>query len=123
MARTVLIVEDEPSLATLLRDVLSDAGYDVVLSAAGTAVERAERFRPDAIIVDYGMPVLTGAEVIEQLRERQGERMPPVILVTGRSEAVAIAADVGADAYLRKPFDVVDLVEMVGRLTSGGAAM
>jgi DNA-binding response OmpR family regulator len=110
---TVLIVEDEAYLAGLLSDVLQAAGYDVVLTTASRAAERAVDTLPSAIVMDYLMPGLNGQQVVERIRGVMPDNSPPVILVTGLSNARELSRTVGADAYLRKPFDVDALVNLV----------
>lgn len=117
MASTLLIVEDEPELAGLLRDVLVDGGFEVVLSTGISAVARAAEVRPDGIILDYVMPGMSGADVIAEMRGQLNAQVPPIILVTGREDAETLAALLGADAFLRKPFDVEDLLALARRFT------
>lgn len=119
MPRTVLIVEDEAYLAGLLSDVLQAAGYEVVLTTGSRAADRASETLPSAIVMDYLMPGLNGGQVVEQIRGAMPRGTPPVILVTGLSNARELAHQVGADAYLRKPFDVDSLVKLVDRLSDG----
>jgi len=119
MPGTVLIVEDEPALAGLLSDVLQASGYEVILTTAGRAATRAAESEPVAIVIDYVMPGLNGAQVVRQIRAEISSR-PPVILVTGLSNARELAVEAGADAYLRKPFDVEAFVGLVDRLASRG---
>lgn len=116
MARTVLIVEDEAALAGLLSDVLQSAGYDVVVTTAGQAERRSLEIKPAAIVMDYLMPGLNGAEVVKAIRGAMPQAAPPVILVTGLANARELAAEAGASAYLRKPFDVDALVQLVDSL-------
>jgi DNA-binding response OmpR family regulator len=116
MPGTVLVVEDETYLAGLLSDVLQASGYNVVLTTAGRAADRVEEVWPEAIVMDYLMPGLNGAEVVAQVRARLGDRVPPVVLVTGLTNARELAEKIGADAYLRKPFDVDALVQVIDRL-------
>ena len=122
MPGTILIVEDEAHLASLLSDVLQAAGYDVVLATPGRAAERVVETTPSAIVMDYLMPGLNGAQVVEQIREIMPDRPPPVILVTGLSNARELAGKVGADAYLRKPFDVDKLVSLVNQFVAESKA-
>jgi DNA-binding response OmpR family regulator len=109
-------VEDEAHLAGLLSDVLREAGYDVVLTTASRAADRVLESPPSAIVMDYLMPGLNGAQVVDRIRQVVPASPPPVILVTGLSNARDLAAKVGADAYLRKPFDVDKLVNLVNSL-------
>ena len=119
MTKTVLIVEDEPDLAGLLRDVLTEGGLDVVLSTGTAARSTAASVSPHAIVIDYVMPGRNGGQVVDELRQTF-DRMPPIILVTGREEVADLASAVGADAYLRKPFDVDELTRLVRSLTADG---
>ena len=119
---TVLIVEDEADLAALLRDVLEEAGYEVVLATGTAAVETATSLRPTLILTDYTMPGVSGGTVIEEIRRTLGESAPPIALVTGRSEAKDLATRVGADGFLYKPFDVDDLLALVHRLIGDASA-
>jgi CheY-like chemotaxis protein len=117
MQGKVLIVEDEAYLAGLLSDVLQSAGYEVELATPSRAAERVVETHPAAIVMDYLMPGLNGAQVVERIRSAVPDRAPPVILVTGLSNARELAGTVGADAYLRKPFDVEALVKLVNRFS------
>jgi CheY-like chemotaxis protein len=112
----VLIVEDEAALAALLSDVLRQAGYEVALTTASRAAAMAVEVRPDAVVMDYLMPGLNGAQVASQIREALPNGTPPVILVTGLSNAKELAEESGVAAYLRKPFDVDAFVRLVDRL-------
>lgn len=118
MAQTVLIVEDEAALAGLLSDVLKSAGYQVVVTTAGQAERRSVQVDPAAIVIDYLMPGMNGAEVVRKIRDAMPGSAPPVILVTGLANARDLAAEAGADAYLRKPFDVDALVQLVKSLAT-----
>jgi DNA-binding response OmpR family regulator len=116
VTKTILIVEDEPDLAGLLRDVLIDGGFHVVLSTGTAARSTAADLAPDAIVIDYVMPGRNGGQVIDEIRGTV-EKMPPIILVTGREEAADLARELRADAFLRKPFDVADLAQLARSLT------
>ncbi len=115
MAATVLIVEDEAGLGALLTDVLQTAGFNVVLTTSGRAEERVRDFEPAAIVTDFMMPGMNGAEVVDNIRRVLKDTAPPVVLVTGMDNAEELAATVGATAYLRKPFDMDDFVHIVQR--------
>ena len=118
----MLIVEDEAYLAGLLSDVLREAGYEVVLTTGSRAVDRVLQQPPAVIVMDYLLPGLNGGEVVQMVRSAVSGKSPPVILVTGLSNARELARDVGADAYLRKPFDVDKLVNLVDDLVKANGA-
>lgn len=100
----ILVVDDELQLRRLLRFTLEDAGYDVREADAGhrALVEVAHR-RPDAVILDLGLPDMSGVEVLKRLREWTA--LPVLILSVLDDEGSKIAGlDAGADDYLAKPF-------------------
>ena len=100
----VLVVDDEPQILRALRINLSVRGYEVITASTGAAALRAAaQERPDVVILDLGLPDMSGIEVIGGLR---GWLMSPVIVLSARtdtSEKVK-ALDVGADDYVTKPF-------------------
>lgn len=116
---TVLIIEDEPDLAGLLRDILESAGYVPVVTTGGQAAARVRDTRPAAIVMDYRMPGLNGAEVLQLLREDDENLAAAVILVTGLPNIADLAVELRADAYLRKPFDLDAFLAVVDRLVRG----
>jgi CheY-like chemotaxis protein len=122
MPVTVLIVEDEADLGALLTDVLRTAGFNVVLTTSGRAQERVQSSAPAAIVTDFMMPGMNGAEVIERIRIALPDATPPVVLVTGMDNAQELAARVGAAAFLRKPFDMDEFVDTVQRVVDEGAS-
>ena len=113
-ARTVVVAEDEVLIRMDLAEMLTDEGYDVVGQAGdgATAVELAERLRPDLVILDVKMPVLDGIAAAEQIA---AQRIAPVVILTAFSqrELVERARDAGAMAYLVKPFTQADLLPAI----------
>ncbi|MDH6121241.1 response regulator [Kitasatospora sp. GAS204B] len=100
----ILIVDDEPQLLRALRINLRARQYQVTTAAtASAALEAAEQSRPDAVLLDLGLPDLDGVEVIHRLR---GRGPVPIIVLSGRSGAddKIQALDAGADDYVTKPF-------------------
>ena len=118
-APRVLVVEDDPSVADLLEVVLRRDGYDVVVADTGTA---AVRHGVDghfaAVLLDLMIPAPDGIEVLRRLRAA-GQVMP-VVLLTARSTVAAREAAIraGADAYLTKPVNPVQLSERISALTA-----
>ncbi|MCB0912384.1 MAG: response regulator transcription factor [Propionibacteriaceae bacterium] len=103
MAR-VLVVEDDPAIARLLRRSLTDRGDVVdVASDGATGLTIAMRDKPDVVLLDLGLPDLDGREVLQMLR---AVSQVPVIVVTAQDDdrTVVQALDAGADDYLVKPF-------------------
>jgi len=108
---TILIVEDEAPIRELLAYVLRDLGYNVEQAINGReAIERAEEHRPDLVISDVMMPVMGGPELCRWVK-RELAPAPPIILTS--SIGVHVARGTGADAFVRKPFDLEELEEAV----------
>jgi two-component system KDP operon response regulator KdpE len=107
--QTILVVDDELQIRRLLRITLTAAGYSVLEAESGRmGLDEAARRQPDAIILDLGLPDISGLDVLRQLRE--WSRVPVLVLtvIAGEPEKVA-ALDAGADDYLTKPFGTAEL--------------
>ncbi len=110
MSGTVLVIDDERQIRRLLRLTLEAATYHVIEAETGKdgLLEAAQR-RPDAVILDLGLPDLDGREVLTRLRE--WSRVPVLILsVRDDAEGKVAALDAGADDYVTKPFDTAELL-------------
>ncbi|MCA3382710.1 MAG: phosphate regulon transcriptional regulator PhoB [Roseomonas sp.] len=128
---TVLIVEDEAPLLTLLRYNLEKQGFRVDEAADGQeALLRVAEARPDVMLLDWMLPSLSGIEVCRQLRRRTETRDLPIIMVTARTEDqdAVRALDIGADDYIAKPFAIEHVIARIrallrrsGRVASKGS--
>ncbi|MDR1187473.1 MAG: response regulator [Bifidobacteriaceae bacterium] len=113
-ARRVVVAEDEALIRLDAVEILREAGFDVVGEAANgeEAVKLAEDLRPDAVIMDIKMPVMDGLTAAEKIGK---ERLAPVVMLTAFSqqELVERAKDVGAMAFVVKPFTAADLLPAI----------
>lgn len=112
----VLIVEDEPSIGFILREVLEGEGHKVTVLTSGTAALDwlAVEPPPDAVLLDLLMPGLGGREVLEAIRRERRLREVPVILVTGAvPKGDGFPAEGSYQGLLTKPFDLADVVSVV----------
>ena len=109
----ILVIDDEVQIRRLLRITLESAGYTVREAETGLlGLEEIARAAPDAVILDLGLPDLSGLEVLRRLRE--WSRVPVLILTVVANEADKVAAlDAGADDYLTKPFGGAELLARV----------
>jgi two-component system phosphate regulon response regulator PhoB len=109
----VLVVEDEAALATMLRYNLEKQGFRVEEAVDGEeALTRIEEVKPDLVLLDWMLPVMSGIEVCRQIRRRSATRDLPVIMVTARTEDqdVVRGLNTGADDYVTKPFSMDGLL-------------
>jgi len=112
----ILIIEDDPDVAELIRYNLSKEGYEVSISAKGIqGFEQAKACRPDLVLLDIMVPELNGWEVCRRLKQDAELRGIPVIIVTGRAEEgdKVLGFEMGADDYVTKPFSPRELVARV----------
>ena len=117
---TVLIVEDEFAIADLLEMALTDEGYRVLHAANGRqGLERlAEEPRPDLVITDYMMPILDGAGLLQAMRDHETQRDVPCIVMSSMPEANVRERIADYAAFMRKPFQLDAVVQLVARVLS-----
>jgi DNA-binding response OmpR family regulator len=111
--KTVLVVDDEPEIARLVRDYLQHGGFAVLSAADGeTALELARTRQPDLVVLDLGLPGIDGLEVTRSLRHQGGV---PIIMLTARDDESdrLVGLELGADDYVAKPFSPKELVARV----------
>lgn len=113
----ILVVEDDATIARVIELELTHAGYEVSKAADGdTALDVVGDFGPDLILLDLMLPGTDGLEVARRMRE--DGMSTPILMLTARSETqdVVTGFDAGADDYLRKPFEVPELLSRVRAL-------
>jgi CheY-like chemotaxis protein len=114
MTARVLVVDDDPDMRLAMNELLVDRGLLVDLAGDGReALDRAAEQRPALVILDITLPIVNGFGVADALRERYGT--VPILAITADGGAVRKARRVGAYAFLRKPFELDDLLRMVER--------
>ena len=111
--KTILVVDDEPGIASLVRDYLEHAGFAVLVAGDGrNALALARSRRPDLVVLDLGLPGLDGLDVARALRR---DSDVPILMLTARTdEADRVAGlELGADDYVSKPFSPREIVARV----------
>ncbi|MDR2359804.1 MAG: response regulator transcription factor [Oscillospiraceae bacterium] len=114
MARTILIVDDEPSIVDILKFNLTREHYAVLTAFDGKAgLELALLKSPDLILLDVMLPVMNGFEVCKKIRET--DKLTPILMLTAREEErdKVLGLDYGADDYILKPFGVRELLARI----------
>lgn len=110
MGGKVLVADDEFTIRDMLAIFLNDEGYGVILASNGEeALALANKENPQAILLDIGMPVIDGLEVCKRLKAEEQTRFIPVIVMTGHAYSRVQAIEAGADDFLNKPFDLIEL--------------
>ncbi|MER7002575.1 response regulator [Dactylosporangium sp. NPDC000555] len=112
----ILVADDDMDIRDLVAFKLEQAGYDVVAVDNGlAALTSATENPPDLVVLDVMMPGMSGIDVCRQLRQEQGTKALPIILLTARAQEgdVEVGFGAGADDYIVKPFSPRELVSRV----------
>ncbi len=117
----LLCIEDNEDSRTMYAAFLTRAGFRVAEASDGQeGIDRAIELRPDLVVLDISLPVLSGKEVLQQIRANEATRLIPVIVVTGEAFPGhwRDAIDTGVEAYLKKPIALGDLLAAVLKVIS-----
>jgi DNA-binding response OmpR family regulator len=115
----VLVVDDEPNIAKIVKKQLEVSGYDVIVAVDGEmALTKIREEHPEVILLDVMLPKRNGYEVLGILKQDEQLKHIPVMMLTARAQQQDQQASLehGADAYLAKPFQLEELVEQVKAL-------
>ena len=110
----VLIIEDEPNMVLGLKDSCEYEGYEVAVARNGKeGLEKASTEKPDIILLDVMLPLMSGIDVCRTLRRRGIET--PIVMLTARSQETdkVVGLEVGADDYVTKPFSIKELLARI----------
>jgi DNA-binding response OmpR family regulator len=121
MPATVLVVEDDPVILRLLEVNFELEGFSVLLAHDGAeGIEMARAHLPDVIVSDIMMPHTSGLELLASLKGDPDTKGIPIILLSAKAQTsdLKVGLDAGADDYVTKPFEPLDLVERVNALLS-----
>jgi DNA-binding response OmpR family regulator len=117
--RPILVVDDDRSILETMTDLLQGEGFEVLTAVDGLdALEVMRRSSASFILLDMRMPRMDGWQFAQTVRER-GWRIP-IIVMTAASDAQRWAKEIGADAYIAKPFDIEELLALVNRFAHRG---
>ena len=115
-SKTILVVDDDGPILTLMKNLLREFGFQAVTASSGEeAIDAARRQHPALVLLDKNMPGMTGDEVVRALRAEKGMEQVPVLILSGerldRKELTAL----GADGAVQKPFDIPALISQIRR--------
>jgi DNA-binding response OmpR family regulator len=121
MLLSILVIDDEPGICTLLKEILVRQGYQVYEARDGTTgLEQFYRMQPDLVLLDVNMPGRDGIAVLKEIRRQNTVAGVLMVSAFKQTQLIATALDNGADGYLQKPFRLTDLLKEVQRV---GAAV
>lgn len=121
--KNVLVVDDNPTIASIVREALKSEGYAVSCAYSGEeALDDLEVHTPDLIILDIMMPRMTGIEVLKKIKAIPKTAAIPVIMLTAvdKHDQVLEAYNLGADCYITKPFRPKELIHNIDVVLRGG---
>lgn len=116
---TVLVVDDEPQVVWMLQFSLEAEGFETFAARDGrSALDELREHHPKLMLLDVMMPIMDGWSVLEQIQELPEDERPRVVVVSARSSLRdrAKATELGADAFVPKPFNVDELIGVLHRL-------
>lgn len=122
MTKTILAIDDSPSVRMMVQMTLSGAGYTVVLATDGEdGLQKAVANRPDAVLTDQNMPRLDGLGFIRRFRQSPQSAGVPVVFISTESDPAVLqqAREAGATGWIVKPFDQAKLLSVVAKLVKG----
>ena len=114
--KTILVVDDEFGIADTLSSILTDEGFRVVVAMNGEqGLARMAEVMPDLVLVDFMMPVMSGPEMVREMRASADLSAIPVVMMSAVAEAM-VREECEFTAFLRKPFDLEALLKIITSL-------
>ena len=117
-AKTVLVIDDEATTRTIIRQTLAKSGYEVLTAQSGEqGLAIAKQNIPDIIMIDVLMPGMDGFMLLKEIKRQDALRDKPIIVLTSRENVGDTLRRFGADSFLNKPVDPVVLLKEIEKLT------
>jgi len=116
VAKAILVADDDPDILSIVSMSLETQGYAVYKATNGReAVDLAKQHHPDLILMDMMMPVVSGYEAVEELKDDAGTRDIVIVGLSAKAMATDMerATDVGIDGYITKPFRIAQVISVV----------
>lgn len=121
MSKKILMVDDQPFILSIGKEILEKRGFDVITAQDGQeGITMAKTHKPDVIILDVEMPRLNGFETCRLLRQEEALKHIPIIMLTAKTEATYMEKgfQAGANLYIGKPFNEEKLMAVVNTVLS-----
>ena len=114
MKRKILVAEDDKAIVEVIKIILHEAGYTTLTLEDGTnVIQIVHKEKPDLILLDIWLSGEDGGDIAKKLKRDDKTKQIPIIMISANNETEQIAKNAGADGFLKKPFDINDLVEIV----------
>ena len=126
MRKKILLVEDEKNIVLGVTVCLRSAGLDVEVATDGAdALKRLEEIQPDLILLDLVMPRVNGLDALQMMKQKEETKDIPVIILSARAQEDDIkrALELGATAYMAKPFRPNELLAVIERVLAGDSTI
>lgn len=112
-----MVCDDDQGILEMMEMLLDDFGYEVIIESQSIrALQTLEAKMPDLLFLDIWMPVVTGDQVLQQIKQNSKVSSIPVIMYSASKEGAQIAAALGADDYIEKPFNLDEVEDKIKRL-------
>lgn len=108
--KCILIIEDDPDVLEMMQMILTDDGYNVIPSSDCLPIRNIKSLMPDLILIDSRLADSNDKNICKKLKESPGTKKIPIVLVSANPRLQQMALESRANAYLNKPFDIVELV-------------
>ena len=119
LKKRILVIDDDEDILNILKIILEDEGYEVIPLNTGASAEEIHLMHPDLILLDVRIKGFhkTGDEICNEIKACNSTKDIPVILVSAEFNVSQLAQESGADGYLRKPFNVRELIDQVNQIS------
>ncbi|RJQ36066.1 response regulator [Candidatus Microgenomates bacterium] len=115
----IWVLDDDLSILEVIKIVLEDEGYKVLAMSDGKNFnKKLKKELPDLILLDIWMPGMDGNEIVKRLKKQESTKNINVVIISALTDARKIAKEAGADNFLRKPFEICELLNVVKRYTN-----
>jgi DNA-binding response OmpR family regulator len=118
MPKRILVIDDDEDLLEILNIIFQDEGFEVILSNTGEAVDHLSVIHPDLVLADVRIASSgrNGGDICSRIKAEHKDEKLPVILLSAEEDLHQIARNCGADSFIRKPFDIYQLLKQVNEL-------
>ena len=116
--KKILVTDDDPAILEVITMILEDAGYEVKTIDNQNTEKYAEEYLPDAILLDIWMGGVDGRNICKKLKSKKNTAHIPIIIISANKDTEMIAKAAGADGYIKKPFELNDILVLVKKITT-----